>query len=333
MKTSLARRILISLALLAAGSAGRAQSPSTLPPSPAPAVVRPTGVPPALLDEKFLYQVVRYLYRYQLDESEIDHLATRDQLVFWVRRLQPPREDPDDRSEFGEVMLPQVGYSVRLKRSDYRIEELGVEIKSRGFKIYNVTDGELPAVPPAEAEVVHVDAETLKDYLFQSRFQRDFPAPVLLERLRTVASAEVQKAGMRRGNLEAGQHGENIVHVGPLSPVSNEIWCFWESGRRLYRFTSDIDLENPSVWERENLKVDLYDLDQQVVISHEEAPGSNRFLTRYEVGRALYNCIVIGQRLEITAEGIKEKPLGDVVNQPAYRPGKKLPDTSRSVAK
>ena len=256
-----------------------------------------------------MYEVARYLYRNRLGEAEIEQMATGKQVVFWVRRLHPQHQDPGDRSEFGEIVLPQIGYTVRLKRSDYRIDEVGTEIKSRGFKIYEVNDGEVPAAPPAGAEVQAVDTEVLKDYLFQYRFQRDFPDPALLQRLRTLASEEARKVGRKRMDLEAGQPGDNIVHVGPLSPVSNEIWCFWESGRRLYRFTSDIDLANPGVWERENLKVTVYDLDEQVVISHEEAPGSNRFLTRYEVGRALYNCIVIGQRMEITAEGTKAKPL------------------------
>jgi len=40
-------------------------------------------------------------------------------------------------------------------------------------------------------------------------------------------------------------------------------------------------------------------LDQQVVVSHEEAPGSNRFLTRYQVSRALFNCVILGQRITV----------------------------------
>lgn len=321
MKISSSRWFLLSLAVFAGGSAGRAQTPAVAAATPTPAVVAPTGAPPELLDQSFLFQLARYLYRYQLDEAEIDKLATARQVVVWVHRLHP-RQDPGDHSQFGEVVLPQLNCYVKLKLSDYRIEELGVDIKSNGFKVYQVGRGELPAQPPADAQVANLDVEALLDYLFKSRFQRDFPDAALAERLRKVANEQVQKAGLKKVNLEAVHPGENIVHVGPLSPVSNEIWSFWESGRRLYHFTSDIDLANPSVWERENLKVDIYDLDQQVVISHEEAPGSNRFLTRYEVGRALYNCIVIGQRLELTADGVNAKPLTHPVPMPTARPGK-----------
>jgi hypothetical protein len=47
--------------------------------------------------------------------------------------------------------------------------------------------------------------------------------------------------------------------------------------------------------------VRIYDLDQQVVVSHHEAPGSNRFLLCYQVSRALFNCIVLGQRITVEA--------------------------------
>jgi hypothetical protein len=53
------------------------------------------------------------------------------------------------------------------------------------------------------------------------------------------------------------------------------------------------------VWQHEALMARVFDLDQQVVVSHDEAPGSNRFLTRYQVSRALFNCILLGQRVEV----------------------------------
>jgi hypothetical protein len=34
-------------------------------------------------------------------------------------------------------------------------------------------------------------------------------------------------------------------------------------------------------------------------MSHEEASGSNFYLTRYQVSRALFNCIVLGQRIDV----------------------------------
>ena len=74
---------------------------------------------------------------------------------------------------------------------------------------------------------------------------------------------------------------------------------FWEAGRKLLYFASDIDLANPDVWRHEALVARIFDLDQQVVVTHEEAPGSNRFLTRYQVSRALFNCVIFGQRITV----------------------------------
>ena len=104
--------------------------------------------------------------------------------------------------------------------------------------------------------------------------------------------------------------GEKVVHVAPLSPVSNELWAFWEGGRKLFSFASDIDLSNPAVWEHETLLARIYDLDEQVVVSHEEAPGSNRFLTRDQVSRAMFNCVLYGQRVTVSPS---KPPVSDAV--------------------
>jgi hypothetical protein len=141
-----------------------------------------------------------------------------------------------------------------------------------------------------------VDMKEMRDYLFRTRNQHDFPDPELVERLREALRKEAAKEGLLATNAPAT---EQVVHLAPLSPVANETWVFWEAGRKLLYFASDIDLANPEVWRHEVLAAHIFDIDQQVVVSHEEAPGSNRFLTRYQVSRALFNCIVFGQRITV----------------------------------
>jgi hypothetical protein len=46
--------------------------------------------------------------------------------------------------------------------------------------------------------------------------------------------------------------------------------------------------------------VKTWDVLNQVVVSLDESAGSNAFMTRDQIGRALYNCLVLGQRLEVT---------------------------------
>ncbi len=134
------------------------------------------------------------------------------------------------------------------------------------------------------------------DYLFRTRSQRDYPDAALLERMRGALREELLREGITNNNAA---RTEQIVHLSPLSPVANEVWVYWETGRKLLHFASDIDLANPAVWQQESMMVRVFDLDQQVVLSHEEAPGSNRFLTRHQVGRVLFNCLVLGQRVAV----------------------------------
>ena len=67
----------------------------------------------------------------------------------------------------------------------------------------------------------------------------------------------------------------------------------------LLRFSSDLDLANPALWKLGDLTVDTYDIDEQMVVSLDEAPGSNAYLTRDQIGRVLYNCIVLGKRFDV----------------------------------
>jgi hypothetical protein len=253
------------------------------------------SAPPELLQPTYLYEVVRYLYRWQLDESEVERVVTAKKFDFWVRRLEV-KLDPGDRSQLAEILLPQLNMRVKVKKADYTIEELGTDVKSQNFRITQVTRGQVPARRPQSCAVVAVDMQEMRDYLFRTRNQLDYPDAALIERLREAVRAQAAKEGILSTNAAAT---EQVVHLGSLSPVANETWVFWEAGRKLLHFASDIDLANPAVWRHQTLMARIYDLDQQVVVTHEEAPGSNRFLTRYQVSRALFNCIVLGQRIVI----------------------------------
>ena len=279
--------VIVSLALAVLLSACRSAAPAK--------AAGASAVPPELVEQPYLFELVRYLYRWQLDEAEVERLVGGRQVVFWVRRVEAPL-DPGDRSALAEILLPQAGLRVRVKKADYRIEELDTVVKSANFRITQVIRGDMPDRVPQDAEVVEVDMQAMRDYLFRTRAQHDYPDPALVARLQQALRKEAAREGILATNDAAG---DKIVHIAPLSPVANEIWVFWESGRKLFSFASDIDLANPAVWEHETLLARIYDLDQQVVVSHEEAPGSNRFLTRNEVSRALFNCVLFGQRLTV----------------------------------
>jgi hypothetical protein len=60
------------------------------------------------------------------------------------------------------------------------------------------------------------------------------------------------------------------------------------------------------MWEHDELAVSFYDLDEQVVVSLDEVAGSNAYLTRDQVGRALFNCIVLGKRVALDPDDVPE---------------------------
>jgi hypothetical protein len=242
--------------------------------------------------QRFVYEVIRHLYRWYLDETNIDKHIGKPKVSVWLRSVQPPL-DPGDKSTFAEMWLPALQIRVTLKKTDYRIDELNLSVKGDGYRITNVI-GEAPPGTPEGFQVVEYDVPPLVDYLFNTRNQREYPDPALSDHLHRAVLLEL---GNRKVPTVDGMH---ICHVGPLSPVSNELWVFWENGRMLIKFSSDLDLSNPAVWGQENLKVHTYDIDRQVVVSQSEVPGSNAFLNRDQVGRILYNCIVLGQRVPVS---------------------------------
>jgi hypothetical protein len=254
-----------------------------------------SSVPPELMQQSYLYEVVRHLYRWYLDESEVERIIGAKKFVFLVRRLEP-KLDPGDRSIEGEIFLPQLSIIVKVKKADYTIEDIGVDVKSPNFKIIQIERADIPASSRRRWQAVEVDVKEMRDYLFRTRNQQDFPDAAMVEHLRQALREEVAKESVSMPDLAAG---ERIIHLAPLSPVANEEWVFWEDGRKLFFFASDIDLANPAVWEHETMIVRAFDLDKQVVVSQREAPGSNRFLTRYQVSRVLYNCVVLGRRVSL----------------------------------
>jgi hypothetical protein len=246
----------------------------------------------AQIDKAYLYEVMRHLYRWYMDESDIEKVASLKDVTFRVRPVHP-KLDAGDRSELAEITFVDFGVSVQVKKANYTIEELAAVISNDTFKITRVSRD----VADGDGREVKADYAEMRDYLFRTRKDAQFPEGELLMRMRLAARKELKKHIESIG--APMPEGVQVIHLAPLSPVANEAWVLWESGRILIRFASDIDLANPEVWEHEDLAVRIYDIERQVVVSLDEVPGSNAFMTRDQVGRALYNCIILGKRIEV----------------------------------
>ena len=250
-----------------------------------------SGPPAEVTEPGYLAEVTQHLYRWYMDERDVEREAEATDLVFWVRRLEVER-DEGDRSEWAEIVLPQMGIAVRVKKADYTIEEQGVEVKSPGFRIVNVSRDPVPEEPPPETDVVRLDYRRMREELYQKRAEARFPDEAMFERLRGAVRDyyHLDPADTRPR--------ERVIHVAPLSPVANELWVFLETRKILIRFASDLALEDPAMWAHQALAIRTYDILTQTVVSLNEAAGSNEFLTRDQVGRALFNCVVLGRRIE-----------------------------------
>jgi hypothetical protein len=267
-----------------------------------------------LTQTSYLQMVMRYLYRWQLDESQFETLLDQKNIVFWVRPLELEL-DPGDRSQFADILLPQLNLSLRVKKANYRIAEIGTDVKSQHFKITGVTHGDVPSHRPSGCMVATLNSQEMRDFLFNTRWQLDTFDPAIVTNLLNAARDQAAKEGLADTNI---LNGQQLIDIAPLSPVANETWVLWEIRRKLFYIASDIDLADPAVWKYQTLTFRTFDLKEQVVVSHEEASGSNFYLTRHQISRVLFNCMVLGQRIDIPPNG----PSNSAPTIPARIPGK-----------
>ena len=263
---------------------------------------------PEFFEKDYLFDVVRHLYRWYLDERDVEKVVGNQDIAFWVRQIQP-KLDPEDKSQFGEIVIPDLNVKVAVKKADYMIEELGFSVRCDSFKIINVSRGNLP-VKASGHTIVKTGYEAMRDYAHRTRMQTRFPNEDLLMRMRLSARKRIEQY-FEQGEttkLEELKKQDPIIHLSPLSNVANEAWIFWETGRMLIRFSSDIDLENPALWDHDEMAVELFNIDEQTVVSLDEVAGSNAYMTRDQVGRALFNCIILGKRLTL-------QPLDDAADK------------------
>jgi hypothetical protein len=265
------------------------------------AVTHPeTNAALARLQEKpFAFAVLEYLYRWHFDQSYVLEEGNVDTLEIWVRPLYT-RLDAGDRSEYAEMWIPAVKTRVELKRSDYLIPEMNLAIVDQSFKIKSVTRQPRPPASRSDYQVSGYALSEVQDHLFNSRTNR-MP---MSENLRT-ASRKLVFEYLAKAH-PAPFTEEQILYVAPVSSVCNDLWAFWESDRKIMLFTADMDITNPGFDQLSQLRLQVIDLDKDVVASTREVPGSNAFVTKDWVGRLFFNCILYGERIVRTPEEMNQ---------------------------
>jgi hypothetical protein len=250
-----------------------------------------------LLEKQFVLDVLQHVYRWHFDQSYILEAGKLDTLEVWARRLHP-RLDPEDRSEFAELWIPAVSTRVELKRSDYKIPEMNLEIVDRSFKVKRVTRQLRPPASRSDYQVGRYALPEVRDHLFATRTNRVTMSDNLRTAARKLIAEYLDKAH------PAPFTEDQILYVAPVSTVCNDLWAFWETGRKIMLFSADMDLSNPGFSQLSQLRLEVIDLDKDVVASTKEVPDSNAFVTKDWVGRLFFNCILYGERLVRTPEEI-----------------------------
>ena len=262
--------------------------------------------PAAVMEEPFLAEVALHLYAWFLDEKDYDpdRLGDGNKLMFRVRRPEV-KADEGDNSEWADIRIPQLNLGVTVKRPDYVIEETGVKVCSKHFRIVNVyrlepEDCEFPE--EEDWRSVDGDLQRMMDVLRDSPARGTFPDPALTERLYLAICRQMEI------DPEARETGDHVFHIAPMSPVANEVWVFVENRNLFLHFTSDSDIENPELWDSQQLRMRAIDAANNTVVSMEEMPGSNVYVTRDQIGRLLYNCVIFGKRILVVTSDDPEAP-------------------------
>ncbi len=256
-----------------------------------PMIVAADQAPP--FTSEFLYEIGRHVYRWEMDETSVLRAGLDADFVIWSRDLNVNLDD-HDASRYRELYLPQLQMLATLKKADYTIPEMGRHVLNRNYMLQKVERTETAPADTNAYQKITLNRKALVEYLFRTRAQRNYPDKTLLERLRLALRSAKSHTDT------APLAGPQTVYVAPISPVSNDLWVFHETRGWLIKFSSDFDIDNQACWDLAGVGVQVYDLDTDVVVSLDEVQGSHAFITRDWAARAVFNCIVLGCRIEVT---------------------------------
>ncbi|WFB35630.1 hypothetical protein P3T73_15880 [Kiritimatiellota bacterium B12222] len=248
---------------------------------------------PQDVDETLLKNTMIYLYRWVLDEEDVGRVFDQQDLSFWVKELSPEL-DEGDNSRMILIWFPQLELAVSMRKADYEIPELDIKVQNKTFEVSNILRGVPPENPEGFA-VVDIPYEDLEAHAFETRADAKYPEGEFLQALRDASATHLQ--AHFEGRNQDFPEGEQVVYFSPLSDVSNDLWVFWETGGKLLQLSSDMDLEDSLLWTKKGIRLHVFDIKEQTVVHLNEVAGSNAYMTRDQVGRYLFNCLVLGKRV------------------------------------
>ncbi len=267
-------------------------------PAAAPKDVASLDVDHPMRSEQHLFEVLYHAFLWHYDRSYLLTDQRKGDLEIWFRPVL--RElDPGDNSKFAELWIPDIHMLIDLKRSDYRIEELGLAVKDDHFKVRRVVREDAPPAPIANYQLHAIPHARVREWITANLRTAGPLAPTLAKRLReTLMDFDLGRAP----DLTV----THVFHLAPTSPASDDLWVFHENKKQLLLFSSDMDLSNEAYWESTPITLKVFRLDPEVILSPDGGAAGTATLSKDFVGRALFNCVVLGERIAVSPERAKQ---------------------------
>ncbi len=240
----------------------------------------------------YLRGALHYIYFWYLDSEHFFEYDQDKNLEILVKKIDYVK-DKNNNSEQYNLIIPDLNFGVDLIKANYRIEELDLQITNSSFKIVAVYPNICEPGTNEGYSVKILKENRLFSELLKTRNKKSPPSEVIMKKLRKSLNKLIQVESKTASKLP------QTFYIGPLSKYSNDIWIFWETKKKLVKFSSATDFTTDGYWQLLPLFTKIFDLNTDVVTSLEEVSGSNAYITKTWAGRIMYNCIVDGLKIVI----------------------------------
>ncbi len=244
-----------------------------------------------------LLEVVHHLYLWYYDQSFFPPGEELSELKVYFRTVERTL-DAGDNSEFGELFFPAIQMLVELKRSNYHIDEIDHAVRDEFFKIRRVQRATTAPVSLDEYRTTVVNRDELREWFST----KSHAAPPLADALREQLRDTLLKHQFDQQWDDTAVH---IFYTSPLSPVSNDIWVLHENTNQLLQFSADMDVSDHATWDKLDLRLKFHQLDPNLILVPDRERTEANELNKDFIGRALFNCVVLGNRIEVLPEAVQ----------------------------
>lgn len=249
-----------------------------------------------LRDFSFQFEVLRYVYLWYLDDRFFAATANATSFELWVRPVEPRSRDDGDKSLYAEMWIPAAQIQLLLKLADYPVPELKRQVRSPGFRIVRAAPLSAAPRPREEYVVFDLDRRKISELFKDTRSRLQVPDAALRQRL-VAAMRETVKL-----HPPADPTATQVFFLSTVSPVNGDLWVLWVNEKTVIRFGGEFGADEPDLLSLLPLQTQLFDLKTDVVTSLLETQGSTGYITKDWTGRILFQCLVLGERVDVSPE-------------------------------